>query len=306
MCSTSSTLAVMTGPKTEFTRLDGRAFDEMRPVRITRGFTTNPAGSVLVEFGATRVMCTASVEVGVPRFKKDSGEGWLTAEYAMLPSATHERMARESMKGKVKGRTHEISRLVGRSLRAAVDLAQLGENTIQLDCDVLQADGGTRTASITGAWVAMASALNYLRDEGVLKADPILDQVAAVSCGVCDGVPVLDLDYEEDSEAEADSNFVLTGAGQIVEVQATGEKRGFSRAEFDRLFELAEDLGYHSAWVRQRHLERGVSSAATFLAAATQRTSRIGLGSAVIQLGYESPFRLAEDLATLRGKLGLG
>ena len=152
---------------TDFSRLDGRAFDELRPVRITRGFTSNPAGSVLVEFGNTRVMCTASVEEGVPRFKKDSGEGWLTAEYAMLPSATHERMPRESMKGKVKGRTHEISRLVGRSLRAAVDLSQLGENTIQLDCDVLQADGGTRTAAITGAYVALVDAVEDARARGL-------------------------------------------------------------------------------------------------------------------------------------------
>ena len=180
---------------TEFTRADGRALDQMRSVRITRNFTTNPAGSVLVEFGNTRVMCTASVEYGVPRFKRDSGEGWLTAEYAMLPSATHDRMPRESMKGKVKGRTHEISRLVGRSLRAAVDLEELGENTIQLDCDVLQADGGTRTASITGAYVALADAIAHLKAEGVVPGEPLLDPIAAVSVGIIDGEICLDLPY---------------------------------------------------------------------------------------------------------------
>lgn len=240
MCSTSSTLAVMTDPKTDFTRLDGRAFDEMRPVRITRGFTTNPAGSVLVEFGATRVMCTASVEVGVPRFKKDSGEGWLTAEYAMLPSATHERMPRESMKGKVKGRTHEISRLVGRSLRAAVDLAQLGENTIQLDCDVLQADGGTRTASITGAYVALADAIAFLSERGLVPGEPLLAPVAAVSAGLVDGHVALDLPYEEDSRAEVDLNVVMNDSGNFVEIQGTGEHGLFGRAELDAMLTVAE------------------------------------------------------------------
>ncbi|MDO9607292.1 MAG: ribonuclease PH, partial [Brevundimonas sp.] len=191
-------------------------------------------------FGHTKVLVTASIEEKVPAWMRNTGQGLVTAEYGMLPRATHTRGRREAAAGKQTGRTQEIQRLIGRSLRAVVDLKALGERQVVLDCDVIQADGGTRTASITGAWVAMASALNYLRDEGVLKSDPILDQVAAVSCGVCDGVPVLDLDYEEDSEAEADSNFVLTGAGQIVEVQATGEKRGFSRAEFDRLFSLAE------------------------------------------------------------------
>lgn len=226
---------------TEFSRLDGRAFDELRPVRITRGFTSNPAGSVLVEFGNTRVMCTASVEEGVPRFKKDSGEGWLTAEYAMLPSATHERMPRESMKGKVKGRTHEISRLVGRSLRAAVDLSQLGENTIQLDCDVLQADGGTRTAAITGAYVALAEAVAWARREGILAkgAAVLKDSVAAVSVGIVDGVPVLDLPYVEDVKAETDMNVVVTGAGEFVEVQGTAEGAPFTRAELDTLLDLA-------------------------------------------------------------------
>ena len=224
----------------EFTRADGRAVDEMRPVRITRGFTTNPAGSVLVEFGNTRVMCTASVEVGVPRFKRDSGEGWLTAEYAMLPSSTHERMPRESMKGKVKGRTHEISRLVGRALRAAVDLTQLGENTIAIDCDVLQADGGTRTAAITGAYVALADALKVLKEQGVVPGEPLLPPVAAVSVGIIDGVVCLDLPYEEDSRADVDMNVVMTEKGRFVEIQGTGEHAEFDRGELNAMLDLAE------------------------------------------------------------------
>ncbi|WP_293770384.1 ribonuclease PH [uncultured Corynebacterium sp.] len=224
----------------DFRRADGRALDELRPVRITRNFTTNPAGSVLVEFGNTRVMCTASVEFGVPRFKKDSGEGWLTAEYAMLPAATLERNARESMKGKVKGRTHEISRLVGRSLRAAVDLGELGENTIQLDCDVLQADGGTRTASITGAYVALADAIEFLKNEGVVPGEPLLDPIAAVSVGIIDGRPSLDLPYEEDSRAEVDLNVVMQSSGNFVEIQGTGEHGLFGRTELNEMLDLAE------------------------------------------------------------------
>ena len=224
----------------EFVRADGRALDEMRPVRISRGFTSNPAGSVLVEFGNTRVMCTASAEEGVPRFKKDSGEGWLTAEYAMLPSATHERMPRESMKGKVKGRTHEISRLVGRSLRAAVDLTQLGENTIQLDCDVLQADGGTRTASITGAYVALADAIAHLKERGLVPGEPLLPPVAAVSVGVVDGRVCLDLPYEEDSRAEVDLNVVMNESGNFVEVQGTGEHGVFGRDQLNAMLDSAE------------------------------------------------------------------
>ncbi|WP_288832466.1 ribonuclease PH [uncultured Corynebacterium sp.] len=223
-----------------FRRADGRALDELRPVRITRGFTSNPAGSVLVEFGNTRVMCTASVELGVPRFKKDSGEGWLTAEYAMLPSATHERMPRESMKGKVKGRTHEISRLVGRSLRAAVDLTQLGENTIQLDCDVLQADGGTRTASITGAYVALADAISFLTERGVVPGTPLLKPVAAVSVGLLDGNVALDLPYEEDSRAEVDLNVVMQEGDNFVEIQGTGEHGLFGRAELNSMLDVAQ------------------------------------------------------------------
>lgn len=224
----------------DFTRADGRATNELRPIKITRGFTSNPAGSVLIEFGNTRVMCTASVREGVPRFKKDSGEGWLTAEYSMLPSSTHERMPRESMKGKVKGRTHEISRLVGRALRAAVDLRELGENTIEIDCDVLQADGGTRTAAITGAYVALADALDVLRSRGAVPGQPLLPPVAAVSVGIIDGVPCLDLPYEEDSRADVDMNVVMTEAGRFVEIQGTGEHAEFSREELNSMLDLAE------------------------------------------------------------------
>ncbi|MDO4911768.1 MAG: ribonuclease PH [Corynebacterium sp.] len=225
---------------TSFQRFDGRAVDEMRPISITRGFTSNPAGSVLVEFGNTRVMCTASVEFGVPRFKKDSGEGWLTAEYSMLPAATHTRMPRESMRGKVKGRTHEISRLIGRSLRAAIDLSELGENTIAIDCDVLQADGGTRTASITGAYVALADAVEYLREEGVLPGNPLREPVAAVSVGLIDGHACLDLPYEEDSRAEVDMNVIMTASGNLVEVQGTAEHGTFNRAQLNSFLDLAE------------------------------------------------------------------
>ena len=225
--------------KSTFTRADGRATDELRPIRITRGFTSNPAGSVLVEFGNTRVMCTASVEFGVPRFKRDSGEGWLTAEYAMLPSSTHERMPRESMRGKVKGRTHEISRLIGRSLRAAVDLRQLGENTIAIDCDVLQADGGTRTAAITGAYVALADALAFLQSQGVVPGQPLRAPVAAVSVGLIDGVPCLDLPYEEDSRAEVDLNVVMQEGGNFVEIQGTGEHGLFGREQLGEMLDVA-------------------------------------------------------------------
>ena len=225
---------------TDFQRADGRGLDQLRSVRITRNFTTNPAGSVLVEFGNTRVMCTASVQQGVPRFKKDSGEGWLTAEYAMLPSATHDRMPRESMKGKVKGRTHEISRLVGRSLRAAIDLSQLGENTIQIDCDVLQADGGTRTASITGAYVALADDIAVLKDQGVVPGEPLLDPIAAVSVGIVEGNVCLDLPYEEDSRAEVDLNVVMQESGNFVEVQGTGENGLFGRDELNAMLDVAQ------------------------------------------------------------------
>lgn len=224
---------------TDFIRQDGRRPDQLRSVSITRGFTSNPAGSVLVAFGNTRVLCTASVEEGVPRFKKDSGEGWLTAEYAMLPAATHERMPRESMRGKVKGRTHEISRLIGRSLRAAIDLRELGENTINLDCDVLQADGGTRTASITGAYVALADAVAHLQAAGLVPGNPLREPVAAVSVGLIDGEICLDLPYEEDSRAEVDMNVVMTASGNLVEVQGTGEHGTFTRAQLTEFVDLA-------------------------------------------------------------------
>ena len=216
-----------------------RAVDALRPVSFETGVSRYAEGSCLVAFGHTKVLVTASLEESVPPFLKGKGQGWVTAEYGMLPRATHTRGRREAASGKQSGRTQEIQRLIGRSLRAVVDLKALGERQISLDCDVIQADGGTRTASVTGAWVALRIACNYLMAEGVLKRDPILDQVAAVSCGVFKGTPVLDLDYEEDSSAEADSNFVLTGSGDIVEVQATGEKRGFSRVEFEALFDLA-------------------------------------------------------------------
>ncbi|MBU2168846.1 MAG: ribonuclease PH [Alphaproteobacteria bacterium] len=220
-------------------RPSDRSPDQLRPVTLETGVNRYAEGSCLVSFGQTKVLVTASVEEHLPPWLRGKGQGWVTAEYGMLPRATHTRGRREAASGKQSGRTQEIQRLIGRSLRAVVDLKALGERQVTLDCDVIQADGGTRTAAITGAWVALASALDYLREEGVLKTDPLTDQVAAISCGVFKDSPVLDLDYEEDSSAEADSNFVLTGSGSIVEIQATGEKRGFSRAEFDRLFALA-------------------------------------------------------------------
>ena len=217
-----------------------RAPDQLRAVTLETGFNRYAEGSCLIGFGHTKVLVTATVEENVPGWMRNKGAGWVTAEYGMLPRATHTRGRREAATGKQTGRTQEIQRLIGRSLRAVVDLKALGERQISLDCDVIQADGGTRTAAITGAWVALRLATNYLLEEGVLKADPILGQVAAVSCGVFKDTPVLDLDYEEDSNAEADGNFVLTGGGDIVEIQATGEKRGFTRGEFDTLFGLAE------------------------------------------------------------------
>ena len=217
-----------------------RAVDQMRAVTLETGVNRYAEGSCLVTFGHTKVLVTASVDEGVPGWMRGKGAGWVTAEYGMLPRATHTRGRREAAQGKQSGRTQEIQRLIGRSLRAVVDMKALGERQIQIDCDVVQADGGTRTAAITGAWVALRLATRYLLEEGVIKTDPILDQVAAVSCGVHQNAAVLDLDYEEDSSAEADSNFVLTGNGDIVEIQATGEKRGFTRAEFEALFGLAE------------------------------------------------------------------
>lgn len=222
------------------TRADGRADDELRPVEITRGFTTHPAGSVLVTFGQTRVMCTASITDGVPPWRRDSGLGWLTAEYAMLPAATHTRSSRESVKGKVSGRTQEISRLVGRSLRACIDLAAIGENTIAIDCDVLQADGGTRTAAITGAYVALSDAITALGAAGKLTdPQPLSCMIAAVSVGVVEGRVRLDLPYEEDSRAEVDMNVVATDTGTLVEIQGTGEGATFPRSTLDRMLDAA-------------------------------------------------------------------
>ena len=228
-----------------------RAPDVLRAVTLETGVNRYAEGSCLISFGHTKVLVTATVEENVPGWMRNKGAGWVTAEYGMLPRATHTRGRREAAIGKQSGRTQEIQRLIGRSLRAVVDMKALGERQISLDCDVIQADGGTRTAAITGAWVALRLAVNYLIEEGVLKTDPIVGQVAAVSCGVFKDTPVLDLDYEEDSQAEADSNFVLTGAGDIVEIQATGEKRGFSRGEFDTLFALAEK-GIGELFVKQR------------------------------------------------------
>jgi ribonuclease PH len=223
------------------TRLDGRTDDQLRTIRFTRGWLDHAEGSVLVEFGATRVLCTASFTAGVPRWLKGTGTGWVTSEYAMLPRATHTRSDRESVKGKLGGRTQEISRLIGRSLRAIIDTKALGENTIVLDCDVLQADGGTRTAAITGAYVALVDAVEWARAKGLLRAgaEPLISSVAAVSVGIIDGVPRLDLCYEEDVRAETDMNVVCTGDGNFVEVQGTAEGMPFDRVLLNQLLDLA-------------------------------------------------------------------
>jgi ribonuclease PH len=223
------------------TRHDNRHADQLRPVRITRHYTIHAEGSVLIEMGATKVLCTASVEEGVPGFLKGKGQGWLTAEYGMLPRATNTRMRREAAEGKQSGRTQEIQRLIGRSLRAVTDLAALGERTIKIDCDVLQADGGTRCASITGAYVAVADAIAWCRARGLVTGEPLTDWVAAVSVGVVGGVPVLDLDYAEDSGCDTDMNIVMTGAGGFVELQGTAEGTPFTRVELDQLLRLAGD-----------------------------------------------------------------
>ncbi|WP_061964071.1 ribonuclease PH [Demequina aurantiaca] len=222
-------------------RADGRSLDQLRPVSFERGWQPSAEGSCLVTFGNTRVLCSASFTEGVPRWKKGSGEGWVTAEYAMLPRATDTRNGRESVRGKIGGRTMEISRLIGRSLRAIVDVKALGENTIVLDCDVLQADGGTRTASITGAYVALADAIAWGKASGAIKANanPLTDSISAISVGIIDGLPMLDLPYEEDSRAETDMNVVMTGSGGFVEVQGTAEGKTFSKPELDELLELA-------------------------------------------------------------------
>jgi ribonuclease PH len=220
-------------------RPSGRAPDELRPLSFVRGYTAHAEGSVLVGFGGTRVLCTASVEDGVPSFLRGTGQGWVTAEYGMLPRATHTRSAREAARGKQSGRTQEIQRLIGRALRAVVDLKALGERTVTLDCDVLQADGGTRTAAITGGFVALADAIDTLIERRALSANPIHGQVAAVSVGIYRGVPVLDLDYAEDSNAETDMNVVMNSGGAFVEVQGTAEGHAFRRHELDRLLDLA-------------------------------------------------------------------
>ena len=224
----------------EFSRNGARAVNQLRPVRITRGYTIHAEGSVLIEFGATKVLCTASVEEKVPPHKRGSGEGWVTAEYGMLPRATHTRSDREAARGKQSGRTQEIQRLIGRSLRAVFDLKALGERTIHLDCDVLQADGGTRTAAITGAFVAAQDAVNQLLAQGKLQVSPIRDHIAAISVGIVQGTPLLDLEYSEDSACDTDMNVVMTGAGNFVEVQGTAEGAAFSRQEMNALLELAE------------------------------------------------------------------
>ncbi|NLT30909.1 MAG: ribonuclease PH [Propionibacterium sp.] len=219
-------------------RFDGRAPDQLRPVTITRNWLDHAEGSVLVQFGRTRVLIAASVTEGVPRWRKGSGLGWVTAEYAMLPRSTHTRSDRESIKGRVGGRTHEISRLIGRALRSVIDYKALGENTIVIDCDVLQADGGTRTAAITGAYVALADAVSWLRQRNLLAGEPLTGSVAAVSVGIVDGVPVLDLPYEEDSTAEVDMNIVCTGDGRFVEVQGTAEGDPFDRDQLNAMLDL--------------------------------------------------------------------
>ena len=227
-----------------FTRPSGRAPNELRPVKFTPDFTRHAEGSVLAEFGDTRVICTATVENRVPPWLRGANQGWVTGEYGMLPRSTHSRIAREAARGRQGGRTMEIQRLIGRSLRAAVDLAALGERTVTLDCDVIQADGGTRTASISGAYVAMVMAMQRLKAANTLKRNPVHGHIAAVSVGIWRGEPVLDLDYAEDCEAETDMNVVMNEAGRFVEVQGTAEGHAFSRDEFHALIELAE-LGVH-------------------------------------------------------------
>ncbi|MFT5850401.1 MAG: ribonuclease PH [Colwellia sp.] len=222
-------------------RPSGRTPGQIRPVTITRQFTTHAEGSVLIEFGDTKVICTASVEVGVPRFLKGQGKGWITAEYGMLPRSTHTRMRREAANGKQSGRTLEISRLIARALRAAVDLKALGENTISVDCDVIQADGGTRTASITGACVALVDALNYMRAKDIIKTNPLKHMIAAVSVGIYKGEAVSDLDYPEDSAADTDMNVVMTDTGKLIEIQGTAEEAPFSFDEMHNMLALAKD-----------------------------------------------------------------
>jgi len=232
-------------------RIDGRKAEDLRPVEIMPGFTRHAAGSVLIEMGATRVICTASVEDNVPQFLRNSGRGWVTAEYGMLPGSSRPRIQRDASRGRPDGRTQEIQRLIGRSLRAVTDMSTFGERTIWVDCDVIQADGGTRTASITGAYVALALAFRGLEKIGVVAGSPFTGSVAAVSVGIVNGQAMLDLCYEEDSKAEVDMNFVMTGAGQYIEVQGTAESKPFSKRDLDRLAELA-----HSGIERLTRLQR--------------------------------------------------
>ncbi len=233
-----------------------RQSDELRPLSLTRGYTAHAEGSVLIQVGQTRVLCTASVETSVPPFLRGKGQGWVTAEYGMLPRATHTRSAREAAKGKQTGRTQEIQRLIGRSLRAVTDLAALGERQITLDCDVLQADGGTRCAAITGAWVALHDACAKLVAEGVLPSNPVREHVAAISVGIVDGKPVLDLDYAEDSNCDTDMNVIMTGSGGIVEIQGTAEGTPFSRDELNALVDLA-DAGIRQLVAAQTQAVKG-------------------------------------------------
>jgi len=220
-------------------RHSGRADSELRQISIEKNYNPYAEGSCLVSYGNTKVICTASIEEGIPRFLRDKGQGWITAEYGMLPRSTHTRMKRESSAGKPSGRTQEIQRLIGRSLRAVIDLSRLGERQILIDCDVIQADGGTRTASITGAYVAMRLAIDNLIKNRILRQDPIIDQVMAVSCGIIDGNVLLDLDYKEDSNAQVDANFVMTKGGKLIEIQSTAETHAFSVEQFHKMMDLA-------------------------------------------------------------------
>jgi ribonuclease PH len=242
------------------TRPSGRSPDELRPVSFTRRFTKHAEGSVLIEFGDTHVLCTASVEETIPAFLRGKGQGWVTAEYGMLPRATHTRSAREAAKGKQSGRTQEIQRLIGRSLRAVVDLKALGERTVTIDCDVLQADGGTRTASITGGYVALVDACERLLERRALSASPIHGQVAAVSVGIVGGTPVLDLDYAEDSQAETDMNVVMSNGGGFVEIQGTAEGHAFRRHELDTMLNLAASGAAQLFALQLQALQRGIAA----------------------------------------------
>lgn len=237
-------------------RPSGRQPEQLRPIRITRHYTKHAEGSVLVEFGDTKVICTASAQAGVPGFLKGQGKGWLTAEYGMLPRSTGTRMDREAARGKQNGRTVEIQRLIGRSLRAAVDLNSLGENTIHIDCDVIQADGGTRTASITGAWVALADAIDHLKSKGLVTGEPLKRAIASVSVGIYQGVPVLDLDYPEDSAADTDMNVVMGNDGGIIEIQGTAEAEPFTEAEFQSMLALAKQGIAELHQLQQQSLQR--------------------------------------------------